>query len=139
MPGCLCGRRGGDTDATLTVQVTNQTPPGQTQFIAGPFPGLGNQYGEYEGFLSINVPGSASSLSIDGSPKLVAAGPEGPTSVIATAVDVKAGQEQTFVIHFRLQGDHGTMAVVPSARATPVQWSYQGHDTTDAAPFDISW
>ena len=38
---------GGGSEGTLTVDLQNQTPPGQGQFIAGPFPGVNESYGEY--------------------------------------------------------------------------------------------
>ena len=84
--------RGTAPSATLTVHLHNTTPPGQSQFIAGPYPGLGTVYGEYLGLLAVNLPGYASVPRIDGNPTLDALGAEGPTWVIATPVDVKAGR-----------------------------------------------
>ena len=107
--------QGTRTLGTLTVHVHNTTPPGQSQFIAGPYPGLGTVYGEYLGLLAVNLPGYASEPHIDGNPPLDALGAEGPTWVIATPVDVKAGQAQQVVVRFTLpqgtggqRGPHGT-------------------------------
>ncbi len=130
------GRR---TVATLTVHLHNDTPPGQSQFIAGPYPGIGTVYGEYLGLLAVNVPGYASVPRIDGTPKLDALGAEGPTWVIATPVDVKAGQTQDVVVRFTLPQASGRVQVVPTARLTPVTWHYRGTTETDAAPFTLSW
>ncbi|HEY5025309.1 MAG TPA: DUF4012 domain-containing protein [Acidimicrobiales bacterium] len=130
---------GTHTLGTLTVHVRNTTPPGQSQFIAGPYPGLGTVYGEYLGVLAVNLPGYASEPHIDGHPPLDALGAEGPTWVIATPVDVKAGQTQDVVIHFSLPQATGHLSVVPTARLSPVTWHYRGTTETDSAPFTLSW
>jgi hypothetical protein len=127
------------TDAVLTVELHNRTPPGQSQFIAGPYPGLGTVYGEYRGLLALNVPGYAAKPRIDGDPVIDALGAEGPTWVIATPVDVKAGQSQRIVVRFTLPGAHGQMTVVPTARLNPVTWSYEGTTGTDSTTFFVSW
>ncbi|HLM96867.1 MAG TPA: hypothetical protein VK283_11170, partial [Acidimicrobiales bacterium] len=114
-------------------------PPGQSQFLAGPYPGLGTQYGEYLGVMAVNLPGYASVPSIEGSPPLDALGAEGPTWVIATGVDVKAGHEQDVVVHFTLPQASGQFTVLPTARLTPVTWHYRGSTTTDAVPFSVSF
>ena len=48
---------------SLTMSFTNRTPPGQSPFIAGPFPGLGTVYGEYVGIATVNLPGDARDIS----------------------------------------------------------------------------
>ena len=84
--------RGTHTAGTLTVTMHNNTPPGQSQFIAGPYPGIGTVYGEYVGILAVNLPGYAAEPHVVGNPKLDALGGEGPTWLVATPVDIKAGQ-----------------------------------------------
>ena len=124
---------------TLTVTVTNNTPPGQSQFIAGPAPGLGTVYGEYLGILAVNLPGYASVPHMAGSPTLDALGAEGPTWLIATPVDVKTGHSQSFTVSFTIPLAHGQVQVVPSARLTPVTWHYRGTTESDATPLTFSW
>ncbi len=131
--------QGARTMATLTVHLHNNTPPGQSQFIAGPYPGIGTVYGEYLGLLAVNVPGYASVPRIDGNPMLDALGAEGPTWVIATPVDLKAGKAEDVVIRFTLPQHTGEISVVPTARLTPVTWHYRGTTETDATPFTLSW
>jgi hypothetical protein len=131
--------RGKESLGTLTVDVRNSTPPGQSQFIAGPYPGLGTVYGEYRGILAVNLPGYASVPHVDGSPPLDALGAEGPTWVIAAPVDVKAGQTQRVVVRFTLPQVSGQIRVLPTARLTPVTWTYRGTTTTDAQPFTLSF
>ena len=131
--------KGDDAEATLTVDLANHTPPGQSQFIAGPYPGLGTAYGEYVGLVAINLPAGASHAQVQGRPKLAAEGPEGPTWLVATPVDLKQGQSEQVVVHFRLSGEVKNLTVVPSARLNPVSWTYPGGSATDATPFVVSW
>jgi hypothetical protein len=131
--------RGSATEVVLTITLHNRTPPGQSQFIAGPYPGLGTVYGEYRGLLAVNVPGYASKPRIDGAPVLDALGAEGPTWVIAAPVDVKAGGSQRVVVRFTMPGTHRQMTVVPTARIDPVAWTYQGATRTDSTPFTVTW
>jgi hypothetical protein len=130
---------GKDSQATLTVDLRNSTPPAQSQFTAGPYPGLGTVYGEYRGILAVNLPGYASVPHVDGNPTLDALGGEGPTWVIAAPVDVKAGQVQQVVVRFTLPQVSGQLRVLPTARLTPVTWTYRGMTTTDAVPFTLSF
>ena len=131
--------QGKQTTGTLTVHLRNSTPPGQSQFIAGPYPGLGTVYGEYLGVLAVNLPGYATDPRIDGDPPLDALGGEGPTWVIATPVDVKTGQAQQVVVRFTLPQTSGQIRVLPTARLTPVTWHYRQTTTNDAVPFTVSF
>ncbi len=129
----------GATAGTLTVDLQNRTPPGQSQFIAGPFPGLGTTYGEYTGLLAVNLPPEASHLRVAGGAAVDALGAEGPVWLLATPVDVHAGASQQIVVTFTLPPGHGSMTVVPAARLSPVSWHYRGATYGDAAPFTLSW
>ena len=73
---------GADTSVTLTVTAHNTTPPGQSQFIAGPSPGSSLPYGAYSGVVATNVPGSAMHVTMNGVPSLAVDGPDGPTRVV---------------------------------------------------------
>lgn len=125
--------------ATLSVDLENHTPPGQSQFIAGPYPGLGTSYGEYVGVLSVNLPAVADDLRVRGGGRLDALGAEGPAWLLATPVDVRAGRSQRIVVTFRLPPGSGSMTVLPSARLSPVSWTFRGERYSDAAPFTLSW
>jgi hypothetical protein len=124
---------------TLTVNLQNTTPPGQSQFIAGPYPGIGTVYGEYSGLLAVNLPPDASHLQVSGGAPVDTLGAEGPDWVLATPVDVKEGATQQIVVTFRLPAGPGSLTVVPSARLNPVSWQYRGNTYNDAAPFTLSW
>ncbi len=132
---------GGRSQASLAVTLENQTPPGQSPYIAGPYPHLGTVYGEYIGFLAVNLPADANSHfyanGATGPP--VAWGAEGPVWLLAVPIDVKAGRSQTVTVHFVMPGVHGDMTVVPSARIPPEAWSFRGRSFTDATPTTLSW
>ena len=131
----------GTSSAALSVTLTNQTPSGQSPYIAGPYPHLGTVYGEYIGFLAVNIPADATShffaTGATGPP--VAWGAEGPVWVLAVPIDVKAGRTQTVVVHFTMPGTTGSMVVQPSARIPPESWTFRGRKFTDAAPVTLSW
>jgi Protein of unknown function (DUF4012) len=131
----------GSSHGTLAVTLTNSTPPGQSPYIAGPYPGLGTVYGEYIGFLAVNLPADASrdfyATGASGPP--VAWGAEGPVWLLAVPIDVKEGRSQTVVVHFEMPGTHGSITVEPSARIPAEAWSFRGRDFTDATPVPLSW
>ena len=131
----------GSSQATLAVTLENQTPPGQSPYIAGPYPDLGTVYGEYVGFLAVNLPADANShfyaTGAAGAP--VAWGAEGPVWLLAVPIDVKAGRSETVTVHFVMPGTHGSMTVEPSARIPPESWSFRGRSFTDAAALTLSW
>ena len=135
--------RGNQTDGSLTMTFSNHTPPGQSPFIAGPYPGLGTTYGEYVGIATVNLPGYAGDISSPSASSVVASGAEGPTILEGATIDILEGATQHITFNFVLPEAHGSMAVVPSARIPAATW--QVVDATgsttfdDAAPHTISW
>ncbi len=132
-------QQGPSTEATLTVHLQNNTPPGQSPYIAGPDPGSGNAPGEYVGLVAVNLPAYARDPSVAGHTTLAAAGAEGPTMVLAVPVSVLAGQGSDVVVHFRLPGEHGEMKVVPTARIPAVDWDGARGSFNDSSPHSVSW
>ena len=114
--------RGNVTDGHLTLTMANHTPTGQSPFIAGPYPGLNTKYGEYVGIATVNLPGYVRHVSTPSARSVVTSGPEGPTLLEATSVDIPAGATQTVTYDFVLPEAHGALTVVPSARIPSVQW-----------------
>lgn len=132
--------RGGVTDGRLTLTMANHTPAGQSPFIAGPYPGLGTSYGEYVGIATVNLPGYVRHVSTPSKRLVVTSGPEGPTLLVATSVDVKAGATQKVTYTFELPEAHGTLTVLPSARIPPVLWHVNGSaDFEDDMSHTVSW
>ena len=127
------------TEGRLTLTMANHTPPGQSQFIAGPYPGLDTTYGEYVGFASVNLPGYVRHVSTPSARSVVTSGPEGPSLLVATSVDIKAGATERVTYDFELPEAHGTLTVLPSARIPPVQWDANGTYFEDSASHTVSW
>ena len=126
------------TAATLTVEIVNRTPPGQSAFVAGPYPGLGTVYGEYLGVLAVNLPAGVTPYVV-GNPDLDALGAEGPTDLVGVPVDLRAGQSEKVVFDLRLPGRPLESTVVPSARIPPVTWDVSGASHSDGQPFSFRW
>lgn len=118
--------KGDSAGAVLEVLLQNTTPDGEPGYVAGPYPGTGVGAGDYVGILSVNVPAKADAVTVEGRETFVAAGPDGPTKVVAVPVTVKKGAAQSVVIRFRLPSDHGTIRVEPSARVPAVRWTAPG-------------
>ena len=134
---------GKQTEGSLTMTFSNHTPPGQSPFIAGPFPGLGTVYGEYLGVATVNLPGYTRDISSPSASSVVASGPEGPTDLEAATIDILEGATQHITFNFVLPEAHGSMTVVPSARIPAANWRVI--DATGSTTFDdavahtISW
>ena len=130
---------GGNTAVTLTTKVTNNTPEGESQFIAGPYPGTSLGYGDYAGVLAANLPGAATDLSVSGAGALVARGAEGPTWVLAARLVVLRQTTSTVTFHFTMPGTTGSMTLVPSARIPAEQWTHEGTTVDDSTATTFSW
>lgn len=130
---------GADTAVTLTVHLHNSTPDGESEFIAGPYPGLSATYGEYLGLVAVNLPAAATHRSMTGAGRSVVDGVDGPTWVLASTVDVPQGQSRDVTVRFDMPGHHGSVTVVPSARVPPVRWQAPGRTFDDAQPTTLPW
>jgi hypothetical protein len=131
-------RSGPDTGVQMTVRVVNNTPAGESQFIAGPFPGVPVSYGGYRGLVGVNLPAAASRITMTGAGPLAVKGAEGPTWVLAAPITVAAGTTSTVHISYTMPGSHGSMAVLPSARIPPEMWTFNGSAVPDSAT-TIRW
>ncbi len=131
--------RNGQTGASLTMTFSNHTPPGQSPFIAGPYPGLGTSYGEYVGIATVNLPGDVRDVSSPSARSVVASGPEGPTVLEGATIDIPQGATRRITFNFVLPQAHGTMTVVPSARIPAVTWQVGSTTFQDDSPHSISW
>jgi hypothetical protein len=130
---------GGATRVTLATTLTNTTPGGQSQYIAGPYPGLPLGYGDYAGLVAVNLPGAARSIAVQGAGPLAVKGGDGPTWVVAAPVTVRRGSALTVTVTFTLPGTSGSMRLVPSARVPAEQWSFQGATFDDQRPRTLRW
>jgi hypothetical protein len=130
---------GTDTTVTLRTTLANRTPDGESEFVAGPFPGLPLAYGDYSGVVADTLPGGATGVTMTGAGALTALGPDGPTRVVAAPIVIHQGGTATVVTTFRLAGTHGSMQLVPSARVPAVRWTYRGATVTDDRPVTFAW
>jgi Protein of unknown function (DUF4012) len=130
---------GQNTEVTMTSTLVNRTPSGQSQFIAGPYPGLPLAYGDYSGIVADNLPAVARSISMTGGQGLIALGAEGPVWLAASPVVVHQGATATIVVRFRMPGPQGSMTLVPSARIPAEQWTYRGTTVSDDRAVTFRW
>lgn len=130
---------GENSRLTMTLALANQVPEGESQFVAGPYPGLGLNGGDYSGLIAVNVPAAATHRSLTGIGPLAADGPEGPTWLLAAPVLLPAGGRQTATVRFVLPGRHGAMTIVPSARVPTETWIVHGQPQSDEVPRTIRW
>ena len=130
---------GSNTEVSLTAQLANTTPPGQSQYIAGPFPGVPVAYGGYYGLVAANLPAAASDITMVGGGPLAVKGGEGPTWVVGAPLTIPAGSDPTVVVRFQMPGPHGSMTVVPSARVPAEVWTANGRTFDDSMPTTITW
>ena len=133
------GAAGSNTKVGMTIHLHNMTPPGQSQFIAGPYPGSGATYGEYNGLVSVNLPAASSYRSMSGDGRTVIKGVDGPTWLLVSAVDLPQGASKDITVGFELLGHHGAMTVLPSARIPPVHWSVPGMTFADDRLVTVRW
>jgi hypothetical protein len=130
---------GGRTSGTLTMTLANHTPPGQSAFIAGPYPGLGTRYGEYVGIATVNLPGDVRDVSMVSGETVAVDGPEGPTLLVGVDVDLLPGATKQYTFRFSLPQPHGTFALVPSARVPAEEWKVNGSTISDQEARNVNW
>jgi hypothetical protein len=130
---------GNRTSATLTVTLANHTPPGQSPFIAGPYPGLDVSYGEYVGIVTVNLPDDVRNLELGAGESAVVDGPEGPTLAVGVDVDILAGATRQVTFRFSFPQGSGMMTVVPSDRIPPETWNVDGKTFSDNSPHTVTW
>ena len=130
---------GRGTEVTVRTHLANTTPPGQSEYLAGPYPGLGLAYGDWSGLVAVNLPATADGRSLTGAGPLAIEGREGPTWLLAAPLLLHAGAAADVTTRFRLPGHHGTLSVVPSARVPAEQWHVGSWTFTDEVPHTISW
>jgi hypothetical protein len=132
---------GTESEIVLQVKVSNQVPDGEPQYIVGPAVELVGVLGagDHRGIVAVNVPGAARGLSIDGVETPVVHGKDGVTQVIAHQVIVRKGEEQTFVVRFRLPVDSGSIDVVPSARSSATTWDFRHDSWQDTKEHALNW
>jgi hypothetical protein len=129
----------GGTEVTVRINVRNDTPAqGLNSYVQGPF---SPEFlpAEYRGILAVNVPGVAGDVRLTGAGKRVAAGPDGPTRVVAAEVRLLRGEQRQYVLRFTLPEGFDRLTVEPSARYPAVGWTDGARTWVDDNSREISW
>ena len=127
-------RSGSDGDeVTLRIRVENTAPSNLSRYILGPpTPGMWPD-GRYVGVVTVNVPGAATDVQIDGATPVVS-GADGPTQVVGHQVLIDRGTSSTLVVRFRVPEGRRALVFEPSARhpATTYRWLDQRWEDSTA-------
>ena len=124
---------------TLRVTVHNTVPTSEPPWVAGDLEGTGAGEGGYLAIFTVNVPGAARNVRIDGVDHLAVAGPDGPTQVVGFQLVVHRDETRTIVVRFQLPGPTGSIRVEPSARVPALEWTAAGQSWTDSGPRLVTW
>jgi hypothetical protein len=128
------------SQVTVNIHIENQTPAtGLNEYIEGPYPYSGFVAGEYRGILSVNIPGLSRDIHLEGGTKNVVAGPDGPTRVVGTEMQLFRGEKKDFVLKFTLPAGYEHVTIEPSARYPAVTWAANGQIWQDNSARTISW
>jgi hypothetical protein len=129
----------GGTEVTLGVRVTNFSPDGLPRYVQGPYTVPDFVAGEYRGILTVNIPFVSRDIHLDGVQRVVAAGPDQTTRVIAGNIDVLRGQTGTYTVRFTLPKGYEHVEVVPSSRYPAIDYTVGGRKFSDDGPHTVSW
>jgi Protein of unknown function (DUF4012) len=113
---------GGRTKVSLAIRLDNETPDGQPASVAGPN-GADKVENRYDGVVSVNVPGAAAHVRLEGGEHAPGVGRDGPTRVVAALVHVSQGRSLTLDASFVLPADVTQLQLIPSARIPPMTWT----------------
>jgi hypothetical protein len=129
----------GGSEVTVKIHVENQTPPGDLKDVDGPYPFSSFVEKEYQGILSVNIPGVSRAISLVGGTKQVVAGPDGPTRVVGTEMRLLQGEKKDFVLRFTVPTGYERVTIEPSARYPAIVWSYGTEIWRDNSARTITW
>ncbi len=130
----------GGSEVTVKIHIENQTPTeGLNEYVEGPYPFSDFTAGEYRGILSVNIPGVSRDIHLEGGTKNVVAGPDGPTRVIGTEMQLFRGEKKDFVLRFTVPTGYEHVTIEPSARYPAVTWAADGQTWQDNSARTISW
>ncbi|MCZ7530347.1 MAG: DUF4012 domain-containing protein [Acidimicrobiia bacterium] len=127
------------SEATLRITLANDTPAGEPPYIAGPHPRTNLEEGSYRGLLSVDVPGTASDVALEGTGRIAAIGSDGAAQVIAGEIEVPRGGTLEAVVTFLLPEGVDEITVESSSRVPGVSWSAEGDVWTDTTPRRVVW
>ena len=126
----------GSRRVSVAITATNTTPAGLPRFVAGPFPGLDTEAGEYRGVVALTIPKTATAPAAEGA-ELFLSGEDGPTRLIAVRIALERGESSTVTLSFDIPARTDPVVVLPSARVPPVVWSAGGDTWKDRLPHQV--
>lgn len=130
----------GGSEVTVRFTLANQTPAqGMSVFVEGPYPFENFVAGEYRGILSVNVPGVARDIHLEGGQKIVVAGPDGPTRVVASEIQLFRGETREYLLRFTVPRGYEVLRIGPSARYPGVAWTAGSQRWHDDVVRTIRW
>ncbi len=128
------------TAVTATITVTNRAPAtGLSRYVEGPARGTDFAPGEYRGILAVNIPLLTRDVQLEGVERLVAAGSDATTQVIAGDLGLQRGETATVVLRFVIVRGSTGMQIVPSARYPAISYTGGGETWRDDAPHRVEW
>jgi Protein of unknown function (DUF4012) len=135
---------GAGWDVTLKMGLANVAPAtGLPTYVQGPFPqAVGAAAGLYQAFAVFELPQFAGDihLEVDGRPaKLVTAGPDGPSQVVAAYVQVPRGKSLSVVARFTVPRRVRSLLFAPSARVPAIAWSASRQAWSDDVARRVVW
>jgi hypothetical protein len=129
----------GGSQVTVHIHIENQTPAtGLNEFVEGPYDST-FVAGEYSGILSVNIPGVSRAIQLTGGGKIVAAGPDGPTRVVGTEIQLFRGDTKDYTLTFQIPTGYEHVTIEPSARYPAVTWTADGQTWQDNSSRTIRW
>ncbi|HEY3725332.1 MAG TPA: DUF4012 domain-containing protein [Acidimicrobiia bacterium] len=127
------------SQVTVHIHIENQAPTtGLNTIVDGPY---SPEFvaGEYSGILSVNIPGVSRAIHLDGGGEIVAAGPDGPTRVVGTEIQVFRGEKKDYTLTFQVPSGYEHVTIEPSARYPAVTWTANGQTWEDDSARTIRW
>jgi hypothetical protein len=121
------------TQARIQITVHNDAPEHDAGYVLGGEPGV------YEGILSVDVPGFATSPKLEGVDELVAGGPEGRATVLAGPIRLERGDTKTFVVTFTLPQGATGLEIEASARFPGIDWTFGTETWLSGAVHHVEW
>jgi hypothetical protein len=132
------------TAVSIAVTMTNNSPAGLPQYVAGPYPNaVDSKEGRYQGLLTAELPSLARDIYITDAAgkrlKLVASGSDEEQWVASAYVQADRAQTAKATVHFRLPAGDRRLSVEPSARVPAIDWRYEGRRWRDEGIRDLTW
>lgn len=115
----------------LTIEATNEVPPGEPAYIAGVDPDRVGGYGVYPGYLAASLPGGTEATVAEG-PPITLGGPDGASQFVAANLRIAPGETVRWVLDLVAPDGLDSVRIAPSARLPGVRWTIGDEQWDDA-------